>query len=79
MFCTVIYGLGSDLKHLECLPPEEAFRKLPDLRKQWLFVDIYYNDRLVYTTQGAAGYRYICKDCPYWGRDGQRKFVYGGC
>lgn len=66
MNCIVVYGLGSDLKHRDSMPVAEAFRRLRD---HWFvgyaFVDVYYNHRLVYTTQGAAGYRYICDDCPY--------------
>ena len=65
MDCTVVYGLGRNIKHRAIMPVTEAFRKLPRLRMTWLFVDIYYNDRLVYTTQGCAGVRFICDGCPY--------------
>ena len=64
MNCTVVYGLGSNIKHRTVMSVAEAFRfiRQPD---GWLFYNIYYNGRLVYTTQGVAGYRYICEDCPY--------------
>ena len=84
MFCQLVYGLGSNLSHLENVPVEEAFRRIPEIRRQgWAFTNIYYNDRLVYTDQGVAGYRYICKDCPYW-KEGevrsytrdQRKYIF---
>lgn len=66
MNCTVVYGLGSDLKRRAVMPVAEAFRKLRDHEFiGWAFVNIYYNNRLVYTTQGVAGYRFICDDCPY--------------
>jgi len=66
MNCTVVYGLGSDLKRRAVMPVAEAFRKLRDHEfVGWAFVNIYYNNRLVYTTQGVAGYRFICDDCPY--------------
>jgi len=66
MNCTVVYGLGSDLKRRSVMPVAEAFRKLRDHEfVGWAFVNIYYNNRLVYTTQGVAGYRFICDDCPY--------------
>ena len=66
MNCTVVYGLGRNLQHAVDLPVAEAFRKLRDNEYNgWAFIDIYYNDRLIYTTQGVAGYRYICPDCPY--------------
>lgn len=65
MNCTVVYGLGSNLRHRKIMPVAEAFRNLPKLRTEWLFVDIYWNRHLIYTTQGVAGYRYICKNCPY--------------
>ena len=65
MNCTVVYGHGSNLKHRATMPVATAFRKLSYFRTAYLFVDIYYNHRLVYTTQGVAGYLYICDDCPY--------------
>ena len=66
MDCTVVYGLGCDLKHRKVMPVSEAFRKLRDHEfLGWAFVDIYYNNRLIYTDQGVAGYRYICPGCPY--------------
>ena len=67
MECTIVYGLGSDIKRQEVLPASEAFRRLQELKRKegWLFYNVFYHDRLVYTTQDAAGYRYICGDCPY--------------
>ena len=66
MNCTVVYGFGSNLKYRKDMPVAEAFRKLRDhLFVGYAFVNVYYNHRLVYTTQGVAGYRYICDDCPY--------------
>lgn len=72
MNCTVVYGLSRSIKHRIEMPVEEAFRKLNDhWFVGWAFVNIYYNNRLVYTDQGAAGYRYICDDCPYGKREGR--------
>ena len=66
MNCTVTYGLSRNIKREVVLPVAEAFRRLKDHEfAGWAFVNIYHNDRLVYTTQGVAGYRYICEDCPY--------------
>ena len=65
MSCTVVYGAGKNLKHKENMSVKEAFSRLPSLRMGWIFVDIYYAGKLVYTTQGAAGVRYCCDDCPY--------------
>jgi len=66
MDCTIVYGLGCNIKHEKTLPAADAFKLAasPDLRG-YAFVDIYFRGRLVYTTQGVAGYRYICDDCPY--------------
>ena len=65
MECTVVYGISANVKRRETMSAAEAFKKLNHIRKNWLFVDIYYNNRLVYTTQGLAGYAFICEDCPY--------------
>lgn len=66
MNCTVVYGLGSNIKHQVTMPVADAFRKLNNHEfLGWAFVNIYVKDRLVYTTQGVAGYRWICDDCPY--------------
>lgn len=74
MNCTVVYGFGSNLKYRAAIPVVDAFRKLKD---GWFigyaFVNIYYRNRLVYTTQGVAGYRYICDDCPYCDKGGKKK------
>lgn len=74
MNCTVVYGFGSNMKYRDTIPVTEAFRKLKD---HWFagyaFVDIYYRNRLVYTAQGVAGYRYICDDCPYRTKGGKKK------
>ena len=64
MNCTVVYGLGNNIRHEKVMPVKDAF-KFVTKPHGWLFYDIYYRNRLVYTTQGAAGYRYICPDCPY--------------
>lgn len=74
MNCTVTYGLSRNIKHEVVLPVAEAFRRLKDHEfAGWTFVNIYYNDRLVYTTQGVAGCRFICKDCPYRTKKGEKK------
>lgn len=83
MNCTVVYGISSSIKHRKTMTVENAFRMLPELRTGSLFVDIYYQDRLVYTTQCAAGYRYKCSDCPYhWDETRptrkQLEMIYGG-
>lgn len=75
MNCTVVYGLGSDIKHRVVMPVTDAFRKLKNHEFiGWAFVNIY-NDqgRRIYTTQGVAGYRYICDDCPYRTKKGEKK------
>ena len=67
MNCTVVYGLGRDIKHEVVMPVAEAFRKIRDHAfVGWAFVNVYNErNRLVYTTQGVAGYRFICDNCPY--------------
>ena len=66
MNCTVVYGLGRNIKHEAEMPVADAFRKLNNHDYiGWAFVNIYYNNRLVFTTQGCAGYRFICDNCPY--------------
>ena len=64
MNCTICYGFGSNLKHTKILPIAEAFDFVKKNRG-YLFYDIYFKNRLVYTESGTAGYYYICKDCPY--------------
>ena len=64
MECTIIYGFGCNNKRTETLPVAEAFKLIPKLYG-YRFIDIYYQDRLVYTTQGLAGYAFICPNCPY--------------
>ena len=64
MNCTIVYGFSSNIKHEETLPVKEAFELIPKLYG-YAFIDIYYQDRLVYTTQGLAGYAFICENCPY--------------
>ena len=54
MNCTVVYGLSRTIRHEVDMPVADAFRSLDDLRSGWAYLDIYYKDRLVYTTQGAA-------------------------
>ena len=65
MKCTLVYGLGSNMKHTENnLTVEQAFRKIAYLKKNgWLFINIYADHKLVYTTQGCWT---ICADCPYY-------------
>lgn len=66
MDCTIEYGFGSNIKREETLPAADAFRLAmsPEMYG-YAFINIYYRDRLVYTTQGLAGRRFICEDCPY--------------
>jgi len=64
MLCTVVYGLGRNHYHRTVMPVKEAFEFI-SRPEGWAFCDIYYNDRLVFTTQGLAGYSFICDDCPY--------------
>ncbi len=75
MNCTVVYGLSRNIKHEVVMTVTDAFRKLKDHEfVGWAFVNIYNErDRLVYTTQGVAGYRYICDDCPYHVKKGEKK------
>lgn len=69
MDCTVVYGLSRNIKRQRVMPVTEAFRDLSKLKAGWAFLNIYYQDRLVYTTQGVAGYRFICDDCPYYRKE----------
>ena len=64
MNCTIIYGFSSSIKHTEELSVTDAFKLIP-LLYGYRFIDIYYKNKLVYTTQGLAGYSFICPDCPY--------------
>ena len=74
MNCTVDYGLSRSIRHKAVMPVAEAFRKLKNHEfVGWAFVNIYCNNRLVYTDQGAAGYRYICDSCPYSAEKGGKK------
>lgn len=65
MKCTLVYGLGRNMKHTENdLTVEQAFSKIQHLKKNgWVFIDIYADEKLVYTTQGGMT---ICVDCPYY-------------
>ena len=66
MNCTVDYGLSRNIRHEVTMPVAEAFRKIRNHAfVGWAFVNIYYQNRLVYTTQGLAGYSFICPKCPY--------------
>ena len=74
MDCTVDYGISRNIRHEVVMPVAEAFRKLRDHEfLGWAFVNIYVNDRLVYTDQGLAGYRWICPDCLYRTTKGEKK------
>lgn len=74
MNCDVVYGISRNIRHEVTLPVAEAFRKLRDNEFiGWAFVNIYLNDRLVYTTQGLAGRCWICDDCPYRTTKGEKK------
>ena len=64
MNCTIVYGFSSKIKHTETMTVAEAFKLIPKLYG-YSFIDIYYDDELVYTTQGLAGYSFICPKCPY--------------
>lgn len=64
MEATIKYGFSRTIKHEETLPVEEAFALIPKLYG-YSFIDIYYGNCLVYTTQGLAGYAFICPKCPY--------------
>ena len=64
MDCTIVYGFSYNTKHTETMTAAEAFKLIPQLYG-YSFIDIYYKDRLVYTTQGLAGYCWICPKCPY--------------
>lgn len=68
MDCTVVYGISRSIRHEETMPVKEAFEFVR--QGGWIFYNIYYNNRLVFTTQGCAGYRWICDDCPYVHRKG---------
>jgi hypothetical protein len=75
MNCLVVYGLSRNIKHEVQMPVAEAFRKIRDHEfTGWAFDNIYnQQNRLVYTTQGLAGYRWICEDCPYRTPKGEKK------
>ena len=64
MDCTVVYGMSRTIRHEETMSPGEAFALIPKLYG-YSYIDIYYADQLVYTTQGLAGYAFICPMCPY--------------
>jgi hypothetical protein len=64
MEATIVYGFSRTIKHEEKLPVEEAFALIPKLYG-YAFINIYYGDHLVYTTQGLAGFAWVCDDCPY--------------
>ena len=70
MNCTVVYGISRNIKRQVVMPVAEAFRKLKNHEfTGWLFVNVYYKDSLVYTTQSVAGYRFVCDDCPYYRKE----------
>lgn len=71
MEAIIRYGFSSNIKHEETLPVEEAFRLIPKLYG-YAFIDIIYDGRMVYTTQGLAGTAWVCDDCPYNKPDGKR-------
>ena len=74
MDCTVNYGISRNIQHDLVLPVADAFRMLNNHEfVGWAFVNIYVNNRLIYTTQGVAGYRWICDDCPYRTTKGEKK------
>lgn len=74
MDCTVNYGLGCDIQHDVTMPVADAFRMIRDHKfVGWAFVNVYYDHRLIYTTQGLAGYTFICDDCPYRTKKGEKK------
>ena len=64
MDCTIVYGFGYDRKHKETMTVAEAFKLIPRLYG-YPIIDIYWNNSLVYTASGLAGYAFICKHCPY--------------
>lgn len=64
MEATIRYGFSSNILHTETLPVEEAFALIPKLYG-YAFIDIYVGNQVVYTTQGLAGYAWVCDDCPY--------------
>ena len=81
MNCTVIYGQSRNIQRKRVMPVEVAFRNIKPLKRGWAFLNIYFEDRLVYTTQGS--FRYECDDCPY-SKTGktvtreQNDMIYGG-
>jgi len=62
--CEIVYGFSYNRKHTETMTAAEAFKLIPKLYG-YSFIDIYYKGKLVYTTQGLAGYAFICPNCPY--------------
>lgn len=67
MECIIEYGHGCNFKFKKQLRVAEAFRLLESGKLNgYAFINIYYNDKLVYTTQGLAGRCFICEGCPYF-------------
>lgn len=66
MNCTVTYGISHNIKHTKTMTIADAFRFINNGYGGYAYCDVYYNDRLIYTTQGLAGYSFICEDCPYY-------------
>lgn len=67
--CKLVYGLDRNHYHTETVPAVEAFKRLPHLRRNWMYVNIYHGVQLVYTTQGVTGHGIYCSDCPYIKRE----------
>lgn len=64
MEAIIVYGMSANIKHEETVTVAEAFRMAPKLWG-YSFVNIYVDGECVYTTQGLAGYAWICDECPY--------------
>ena len=73
MKCTIIYGVDCNLRYRKEMEVAEAFKYMKN--SSWMYYDIYFDDRLVFTTQGAAGSWYICDDCPYYELDSDGTLV----
>jgi len=65
MKCMIKYGLDCSHYHTETVSAVEAFKRLLDLKQNWMYVNIYFEDMLAYTTQGVTGNGIYCSDCPY--------------
>lgn len=64
MEAIIVYGMSANITHEETVTVEEAFRMIPELYG-YTFINIYVDGRCVYTTQGFAGFAWVCDDCPY--------------